>query len=142
MADLSLARRIGGKENGLAVVSVAEPDSAVHASVVNAGVMDDPVTGDPVVAFVARGDARKLDLLREARCATITFRSGWEWVSVGGPARLVGPDDANTDDLPALLRDIFRAAGGTHDDWDEYDRVMAAERRTAVIVEAERVLTN
>jgi hypothetical protein len=55
---------------------------------------------------------------------------------------LVGPDDANAEDLPALLRDIFRAAGGTHDDWDEYDRVMAAERRTAVIVEAERVLTN
>jgi len=37
-----------------------------------------------------------------------------------------------------LLRDIFTAAGGTHDDWDEYDRVMANERRVAVLVERER----
>jgi hypothetical protein len=38
-----------------------------------------------------------------------------------------------------LLRDIFTAAGGTHDDWDTYDRVMATERRVAVLVEPERV---
>ena len=25
------------------------------------------------------------------------------------------------------MRDIFSAAGGTHDDWDTYDRVMADE---------------
>ena len=47
-----------------------------------------------------------------------------------------------SDRLPALLRDIFIAAGGTHDDWDEYDRVMAAERRTAVLVEPARILGN
>ena len=63
-------------------------------------------------------------------------------MTVEGPARVVGPNDASTDDLPALLREIFRAAGGTHDDWDEYDRVMAAEGRTAVIVEPARVFTN
>ena len=33
-----------------------------------------------------------------------------------------------------LLRDIFTAAGGTHDDWDTYDRVMREERRTAVLI--------
>ena len=142
MADLTLARRLGANDHGLVVVSVARPDGSVHASVVNAGVMDDPVTGDPVVAFVSRGDAHKLALIRLARRASVTFRAGWEWVTVEGPARVVGPNDASTDDLPALLREIFRAAGGTHDDWDEYDRVMAAEGRTAVIVEPARVLTN
>ena len=35
--------------------------------------------------------------------------------------------------------EIFTAAGGTHDDFDEYDRVMAEERRVAVLVEPERV---
>ena len=44
--------------------------------------------------------------------------------------------------MPALLRDIFTAAGGTHEDWDEYDRVMAAERRTAVLVTPTRVYGN
>jgi hypothetical protein len=44
--------------------------------------------------------------------------------------------------VPELLRKVFQAAGGTHDDWDEYDRVMAADRRAAVLVTPERVLTN
>ena len=44
--------------------------------------------------------------------------------------------------LPLLLRDVFTAAGGTHDDWHEYDRVMAAERRVAVFVTPERTYGN
>jgi hypothetical protein len=35
--------------------------------------------------------------------------------------------------------EIFTAAGGTHDDWPTYDRVMAEERRVAVLVAPERV---
>lgn len=37
---------------------------------------------------------------------------------------------------------VFTAAGGTHDDWDTYDRVMAEERRTVVLVAPHRVYTN
>ena len=40
--------------------------------------------------------------------------------------------------LRLLLREIFTAAGGTHDDFDAYDRVMAEERRVAVLVTPER----
>jgi hypothetical protein len=54
----------------------------------------------------------------------------------GGDQQTVGVD------LPELLRAVFRAAGGTHDDWDEYDRVMAAEGRVAVLVTPARVMTN
>jgi hypothetical protein len=61
---------------------------------------------------------------------------------VEGPVELAGPDDhlegVAGDDLRLLLRNIFTAAGGTHDDWDEYDRVMASERRVAVMVAPER----
>jgi len=64
-------------------------------------------------------------------------------VAVEGDADLAGPDDhldgVEGDALRLLLRDVFLAAGGTHDDFDEYDRVMAAERRTAVLVTPERV---
>jgi hypothetical protein len=41
--------------------------------------------------------------------------------------------------LRLLLREIFTAAGGTHDDFDAYDRVMAEERRLAVLVSPSRV---
>ena len=33
-----------------------------------------------------------------------------------------------------MLREIFTAAGGSHDDWDAYDRTMLEQRRTAVFV--------
>jgi hypothetical protein len=137
-ADLDQVRRLGLEDHGLVVVSVARPDGTVNTSVVNAGVLTDPVTGDDVVGFVVRGDARKLRYLRENPRAAVTFRSGWQWVGVEGPVRLAGPDDQlpglSPDRIPQLLRDVFAAAGGTHDNWDEYDRVMAAERRTAVLV--------
>ena len=44
--------------------------------------------------------------------------------------------------LRLLLREVFTAAGGTHDDWDAYDRVMREERRTAVLVTPTRVYGN
>jgi hypothetical protein len=57
-------------------------------------------------------------------------------------ARLVAGDPLpglDAGQLPLLLRAVFTAAGGTHDDWDAYDRVLAAERRTVVLVEPRRV---
>ena len=36
----------------------------------------------------------------------------------------------------------FVAAGGDHDDWDEYDRVMREQGRTAVLVRPTRVYSN
>jgi PPOX class probable F420-dependent enzyme len=129
VADLEQVRRLGAQEQGLVVVSTTRADGSIQTSVVNAGVLDGEI------AFVARSAARKLDNIRRAGRAAVTFRSGWEWAAVEGPARVGGGD-------PTLLRDVFKAAGGTHDDWDEYDRVMAAEQRVAVFVTPERITSN
>ena len=62
-----------------------------------------------------------------------------------GSAELIGPLDPHPSapvDVPELLRAVFRAAGGTHPDWAEYDRVMADEQRTAVLVTPSRVYGN
>jgi PPOX class probable F420-dependent enzyme len=145
-ADLDLVRRLVAADHGLAVVTTTRRDGSVQASVVNAGVLDDPLTKLPVVGFVARGSAVKLALLRRSGRATVVFRAGWVWVAVDGPVRLVGPDDLPegfaVDRLPQLLREVFTAAGGSHEDWAEYDRVMAAERRTAVLIEPARLTSN
>jgi PPOX class probable F420-dependent enzyme len=146
MAGVSLedVARMVRADGGLATVSVARRDGTVHSSVVNAGVMTDPVSGEPVVAMVVRGDAYKLRRWRRRPLATVVFRSGWSWVGVEGSVTLAGPDDPleGVGDVRQLLRDVFIAAGGTHDDWEEYDRVMAAERRAAVFVHPQRFLGN
>lgn len=41
-----------------------------------------------------------------------------------------------------MLRNIFEAAGGTHDNWDTYGRAMAEQRRTAVLIAPQRVYPN
>ena len=142
MPDLAPFAGLVPLDHGLVVVSTTRDDGTVQSSVVNAGVLEHPVTGDPVVGLVAAGSARRLVNLRARPRATVVLRAGWRWAGVEGPVDLAGPDDAlagvDADALPQLLRDIFTAAGGTHDDWDEYDRVMAAERRVAVLVRPER----
>ena len=143
MAELEDFTRLASQESGLVVVSTTRADGTVQSTVVNAGVMAHPGDGKPVVALVARGDALKLRLLRVRPEVSVTVRSGWQWTTVEGTAELAGPGDAHPavapEAVPALLRDVFTAAGGTHDDWDTYDRVMAEERRTAVFVRPGRV---
>ena len=112
----------------------------------NAGVLPHPVTGVRSVAFVAAGGTRKLDYLRADPTIAVVVRAGWQWTAVEGTAELIGPDDPHpeVDDerLRLLLREIFTAAGGTHDDWDAYDRTMREERRAAVFVTPARVYSN
>ncbi|HVV75479.1 MAG TPA: pyridoxamine 5'-phosphate oxidase [Mycobacteriales bacterium] len=137
--SLDSFREMASSENGLVVVSMLRGDGSIVASVVNAGVMPSPAkNGDSdVVAFVARG-IRKLEHLRANPNLTVVARNGWQWAAVEGTATVIGPDDPHVgvDDevLRRLLREVFTAAGGTHDNWDEYDRTMRDERSAAVFV--------
>lgn len=144
-ADLDMVRAIAANDHFLAVVATTRRDGTVQASVVSAGVLDHPVSGTPAVGFVTYGPT-KLANLRARPRASVVWRAGWQWVTVEGPAELAGPDDElpgfDPARVPQLLRDVFRAAGGTHDDWDTYDRVMREERRTTVLVAPERVYSN
>jgi hypothetical protein len=144
MADLAHAVRLAAADRYLAVFAVGRPDGTVHASVVNAGPLADPVDGTLGMAAVIAGASRKLALLRQAGRATLVCKEGWDWAAVSGAVRLIGPDDGAEHglDVPATLRSVFQAAGGTHDDWDEFDRVMASERRCAVFVHADAITTN
>jgi PPOX class probable F420-dependent enzyme len=138
--------RLVRADHGLCVVSTLRPDMTIQSTLVNGGVLEHPVTGAQVVGLVSRGGTRKLANLRERPRATIVVRAGWDWVGVEGVAELAGPDDpmpgVDAERLRLLLRDVFSAAGGTHDDWPTYDRVMADERRTAVLVTPARVSAN
>jgi PPOX class probable F420-dependent enzyme len=142
VTDLSRFAELVGGDHALCVVSTLRADGSIQSSVVNAGVLAHPVTGKSVVGLVAVGGSRKLAHLRRDPRVSVVVRAGWRWVTVEGDADLIGPDDPHPDlDADAvrwLLRDVFTAAGGSHDDWETYDRVMAEERRTAVLVAPRR----
>jgi PPOX class probable F420-dependent enzyme len=141
--ELDAFARLVGMDHGLAVVSTARADGTIQSSVVNAGAMKHPLTDAEIVAFVAAGSSKRLANLRSRPHVTVVVRAGWQWAGVEGRVQLIGPDDPVAGvDVRMLLRDIFKAAGGTHDDWDEYDRVMATERRVAVLIEPTRVYGN
>ena len=146
MTTLQDAATLAAQENGLVVVSTLRGDGTIQSSVVNAGVLPHPATGRSVLGFVTYGPV-KLAHLRARPQLSATARSGWQWVTVEGRAELAGPDDpqpwlADAEALRLLLREVFTAAGGRHDDWAEYDRTMAEQRRTAVLVEPTRVYSN
>jgi PPOX class probable F420-dependent enzyme len=143
--DLEPIRRMVAREHGLASVSVVRADGTPHTSLVNAGVLEHPSTGRPVVGYVTYGPV-KLRNLRVRPATSILWRAGWQWAGVEGPSELIGPDDPadgiDAERLRLLLRAVFAGAGGTHDDWDTYDRVMREERRTAVLIAPTRSYGN
>jgi PPOX class probable F420-dependent enzyme len=146
MTTLDEAVALARDESGLTVVSTLRADNTIQASLVNAGVLKHPETGSPVLAFVTYGRVKLANLRARPQLAA-TFRSGWQWATVEGDAELAGPDDPQpwlTDPgrLRLLLREVFTAAGGTHDDWDAYDATMIEQRRTAVLVAPTRVYSN
>jgi PPOX class probable F420-dependent enzyme len=145
VTSLTEAWRLVADESGLAIVSTLRADGTIQSSLVNAGVIAHPETGGQVLAFVTYGRV-KLANLRARPQITTAFRNGWQWATVEGTAELAGPDDPRpwltADGLRLLLREIFTAAGGSHDDWAEYDRVMAEQRRTAVLITPGRISSN
>ena len=146
MPNLDDVRSLLTDEHGLAVVSTVQADGRVLSSVVNCGVHAHPVTGVECLAFVSSGTAARLGHIRSGSQVTAVARRGWRWVGVTGPADLIGPDDmvdgVDEEAVRLLLRTVFQAAGGNHDDYDEYDRAMADERRTAVFVAPDRIIGN
>jgi PPOX class probable F420-dependent enzyme len=146
MTTLDEAVALAKGESGLAVISTVRADGTVQASLVNVGLLPHPATGEPALGFTTYGKV-KLANLRARPQLAVTFRNGWQWATVEGRAELAGPDDTapwlkDADQLRLLLREVFTAAGGTHDDWDEYDRVMAKERRAVVLIAPTRVYSN
>jgi PPOX class probable F420-dependent enzyme len=146
MTTLDDAVSLASGESGLAVVSTVRADGTVQASLVNVGLLPHPSHGEPALGFTTYGKV-KLANLRARPQLAVTFKKGWQWATVEGRAELAGPDDAapwlaDPDQLRLLLREVFVAAGGSHDDWDEYDRVMAAERRAVVLIAPTRVYSN
>ena len=146
MSDIEIFSNYLSEETGLVTVSTTQVDGRVLSSVVNCGMIEHPLTGDTCVAFVSGSKAARLKHIDRGSQVTITARRGWAWSSVTGPADLIRPEQVpesiDKEQMRLLLREVFHAAGGVHDDLEEYDRTMLQEGRVVVCVTPERVLGN
>ena len=138
MGSIDDVQRFLGQETGLATVSTIQKDGGILSSVVNCGVLPHPITQELCVAFVSAGGAARLKHIERGSEVTVAIRREWKWVSVSGEADLFGPEhlpeNFDPEQLRILLRDVFISAGGVHDDFEEYDKVMASEKRVVVCV--------
>jgi hypothetical protein len=80
--DLATFAALTPLDHGLCVITTSRHDGSAQSTVVNAGVLDHPITGAPVVGLVAGGGTRKLDNMRARQHATIVARAGWRWTTV------------------------------------------------------------
>ena len=96
------------------------------------------------VAFVVRGDTAKLaNLRRDSRCSVLVVKPDWSgYAVISGTVTIHGWDDTDPEELRVMLREVFTAAGGSHDNWDEYDRVMREERRAVIMVQPTTIFGN
>ena len=118
-----------------AIATTYRRDGAAQMSILLAGIMSGKVV------FVVRGDTAKLaNLIRDPRSAVLFVNTNWSgYAAVDGAATLSTWDNTEAETQRILLRDAFKACGGSHSDWDEYDRAMRDERRAVVHVEPERI---
>ena len=116
-----------------AVVSTIRPSGTVQSTLVNVGIYEDGV------GFTTAGRSLKeYNLIRHSAC-TVTVHNGPYWITVEGYARLYSWLNTDPETMRHMLRELYVVAGGTHDDWDTYDRVVREEGRAAVVVVPQRI---
>ena len=121
------------KQQPYAVVSTIRPSGTVQSTLVNVGLYGDGI------GFTTSGHTIKEYNLKRNPACTITIHNGPYWITAEGKARLYAWDDTDPETMRRLLRELYVIAGGTHDDWETYDRVVREERRAAVVMTPERI---
>ena len=86
------------------------------------------------------GRAKTANLRRDPRAALeITGPDRYTWATAEGTVTLIGPGTEPDGPEVEALVDYYRKAAGEHPDWDEYRRVMVADRRVLMVMSVDRV---
>ena len=118
------------------VLTTFRRDGAAQMSIVTCGPYREGV------AFTTTANrAKLLNLKRNPQCSLLVSQEDWwGYVVLEGRAQVLSPDNTGAGEFRDALRDVYRTASGQeHPNWDEYDRAMREDRRSAVIVVPERI---
>ena len=123
-------------ENRRGVLTTFRRDGAAQLSIITVGPYQEGA------AFTTTEERAKLhNLRRNPRCSLLVAREDWSaYIVLQGTARVFSAGNTDGEELRLLLREVFRtAAGMEHPDWAEYDRAMAEQRRSALVVVPEHI---
>jgi PPOX class probable F420-dependent enzyme len=114
------------REHRRGVLVTLKRDGRPQLSNVMYGVSDDGV----VRVSITADRAKTKNLARDPRGTLhVTSDDFWAYVVLEADAELTpvaaAPDDATVDELV----EMYRAAAGEHEDWDDYRRAMVQDRR-------------
>lgn len=122
------------KENHHGVLTTFRKSKAAQMSIVTCG----PIKNG--VGFSSTLDKAKIsNLLRDNRCTLLISSPDWRnYIVLEGHATIFSPELSDPEELRLALREVYRSASGKeHPNWEEFDRVMIADKRVAIIVEPE-----
>ena len=124
------------EQSRVVVFTTFRRDGMPQQSLVTVGELDGGL------AFTTRSvNAKALNLARDPRCAMMLVSPDRRSFAVlDGEAEVLGPDDLDAEALRLKLREVFAAAGGTHEDWDAYDRAMLEQGRVAITLRPARIV--
>lgn len=118
-------------ENHHGVLTTYRRNGAAQMSIVTCGLY-----AEGVAFTVSNVPAKLANLRRDPRCSILVSQPDWwGYVVLQGTARLYSPGHTHPEELRHILRDVYVAAAGQqHPDWDDYDRAVAADSRSAIVV--------
>jgi PPOX class probable F420-dependent enzyme len=129
--DIAVAQQFL-RENENAVLATWRRDGRIQMSPVTVGL---DAAGRAIIS--SRETAYKVrNLRRDPRAALCVFVEAFTgpWVQIEGTAEIVtGPEAVEP------LVDYYRRLAGEHPDWDDYRRVMLADRRALIRITIARV---
>ena len=123
-------------ETNRGVLTTFRRDGAAQMSIITCGPYRDGV------AFTTTAKrAKLLNLQRDSRCSLlISNENWWGFVVLEGRAQIISAANTSADEYRDALRDVYRtAAREEHSNWEEYDQAMLDNKRSAIIVIADRI---
>ena len=125
---------VAGTHRG--VLTTFRRDGAAQMSIITCGPYRDGV------AFTTTARrAKLLNLQRDPRCSLLVSNENWwGFVVLDGRAQIISADNTGAEEFRNALRDVYRTASGEeHSNWEGYDQAMRDDKRSAVIVIADRI---
>ena len=124
------------ERNNVVTFTTFRKDGRPQMSLVTAGRV-----GDALGFTTRRRNAKHYNLLRDPRCALMITNPDWRSFAVlDGDAKLIGQHNTDPKELRDALRDVYRSsAGKEHPDWDDFDKAMMDQERSAILLNPSRI---